>query len=205
MPARPAATRRLETIERTRERILSAARDVVAEGGWQAAQIAVIAARAKVATGSVYRYFESKAALYTCVLDMVSDGEVAILREIADAGGPAPERLARMITAFAKRAMKSRRLAYALIAEPCEPEIDAERLKYRAVISDQFARVVHEGIESGEFVDADEKMATSCVVGAFVEALVVHIAPDSKAEPRASDRMAASIARLCVRMVMKER
>jgi hypothetical protein len=36
----------------------------VAEEGWQGAQIALIAARAKVATGSVYRHFTSKADSY---------------------------------------------------------------------------------------------------------------------------------------------
>jgi hypothetical protein len=32
-------------------------------------------------------------------------------------------------------AMRNRRLAYALIAEPCDPEIDQARLTYRHAIS----------------------------------------------------------------------
>jgi AcrR family transcriptional regulator len=199
----PAAARRLQALEDTRDRILAAAREVVAAEGWQGAQVALIAARAKVATGSVYRHFASKADLYTRVLSTGSQREVEILRGIAERPGPAAERLSTMITTFVRRAMKSPRLAYALIAEPCEPEIDAARLEYRAAIAEQFARVVKSGVASGEFVAVDPALAASCVAGAFFECMVVHLGPDAKPESKAGDRMAAAIAKLCVRMVGK--
>ena len=205
MPSRPLASVRVANIEATRERIVTVARDVVGEEGWQGAQIALIAARAGVATGSVYRYFESKTALYAQVLDMVSRQEVEVLREIVDGGGTAAERLATAITAFMRRSMKSRRLAYALIAEPCEPEIDAVRLKYRAVIAAQFARVIRDGMASGEFIDVDQKVAASCVVGAFVEALIGRLAPGAKASAAAAERMDAATVQLCTRMLAKAR
>ena len=75
--------------------------------------------------------------------------------------------------------MRGRRLAYALIAEPCEPEIDAARLKYRAALADQIARLVRRGIESGEFVQIEPNVAASCVTGAFMEALVGPLAPEA--------------------------
>jgi len=203
MPAsRPAAVTRLESLEQTRERILRAARDAVAEGGWQAAQIAQIAARAGVATGSVYRYFESKAALYREVLDVVSRQETAVLRKIAEGPGNAGKRLAEAITAFCDRAMKERRLAHALIAEPCDPEIDAGRLYHRAAITREFKRIVEDGIEAGEFVDTDAGLAAACVFGAFVEALVARLAPEARRSP---ERSTAATARLCTRMLTRER
>ena len=205
MAARPQASLRMETLEKTRERIVLAARDVVGEGGWQAAQIAVIAARAGVATGSVYRYFESKTTLYTEVLGTVSRQEVDVLRKIAEGEGPAARRLADAINAFMRRSIKSRRLAYALIVEPCDPEIDAVRLQYRAVIAQQFARIVRDGIATGEFIDVDEKVAASCVVGAFVEALAARLAPGSRLDAQAAERLDAATAKLCTRMLVKAR
>jgi AcrR family transcriptional regulator len=202
---RPAAVTRLESLEKTRERILLAARDVVAEGGWQAAQIAPIAARAGVATGSVYRYFESKASLYTQVLDMVSQGEVKVLRNIAEGKGSATKRLADAITAFMDRALKVRRLAHALIAEPCDPEIDAGRLYHRAAIIKEFTRIVQDGIDAGEFIDIDAKLGAACVFGAFCEALVARLAPDARAEARAPERGTAATAKLCTRMLTRGR
>ena len=202
---RPAAVTRLESLEKTRERILLAARDVVAEGGWQAAQIAPIAARAGVATGSVYRYFESKAALYREVLDVVSRREVEVLRRIADGEGSATRRLSDAIAAFIDRAMKARRLAHALIAEPCDPEIDAGRLYHRAAITKEFTRIVQDGIDAGEFIDIDAKLGAACVFGAFCEALVGRLAPDARPEGRAPQRSTAAIARLCTRMLTRGR
>jgi AcrR family transcriptional regulator len=143
---------RLNQLVETKARILDAARDAVALSGWKDAQIALIAARAGVATGSVYRYFDSKADLYAQVLALVSEREVAVVAAIVEAEGSASQCLVDAIYTFSIRAMRGRRLAYALIAEPCEPEIDAARLKYRAALADQIARLVRRGIASGEFV-----------------------------------------------------
>lgn len=203
MATASAGSTRLNTIIQTRARIVQAARDIVAEEGWQGAQIALIAARAKVATGSVYRYFASKADLYAEVLSVVSQREVEVIQAIVDGKGSAAQRLADAIQAFARRAMKVRRLAYALLAEPCDPEIDAARLRYRAAFSEHIARLLRAGVISGEFASVDENVAASCVTGAFMEALVGPSAPEAKPDSKAAERIASTIAQLCVRMVMK--
>lgn len=52
----------------TRARLLAAAEEAFAEAGYEGAVMADIAARAGVSTGNVYRYFESKDALFYEVL-----------------------------------------------------------------------------------------------------------------------------------------
>ena len=47
------------------------------------------------------------------------------------AGAPAAERLEHVLATFARRALRNPRLAWALIAEPVDPLVDAERLAYR--------------------------------------------------------------------------
>ena len=190
--------------EAARERILQAARDVVALDGWQDAQIALIAHRADVATGSIYRHFDSKADLYAQVLAMVSEREVAVVAAIVDSEGSCAQRLTDCITAFSLRAMRGRRLAYALIAEPCEPAINAARLKYRAALADQIARVIKQGIASGEFIDIDVRLGASCVTGAFMEALVGPLAPELEPDSKAARKTAASIAAMSARMLFKQ-
>jgi AcrR family transcriptional regulator len=54
-----------------RRRILEAARVVLAEQGFAAAQVAVVASVADVATGSIYRHFPSKASLFAEMLRAV--------------------------------------------------------------------------------------------------------------------------------------
>ena len=203
MPLYNKATARIEQLTATRTRIIEAARDAVALGGWQGAQIALIAARAGVATGSVYRYFDSKADLYAHVLAVVSQREVDVITAIIDSEGPASQRLADVIHAFSTRAIRSRRLAYALIAEPCEPKIDAARLKYRAAVSDQITRVIGDGIMSGEFIAVDENIAAACITGAFMEALVGPLAPEAKPESKTAKEIATTVAHLATRMLLK--
>lgn len=198
-----AAADTIEKLTATKARILEAAREAVALSGWQDAQIAVIAARAKVATGSVYRYFDSKADLYAQVLALVSQREVDVVGAIVDSEGPAAQRLVDAIYAFSLRAMRGRRLAYALIAEPCEPQIDAARLKYRAAVAHQIARLIKQGVANGEFIEVDENLAASCVTGAFMEALVGPLAPEAAPNSRAAKAIAQSIASIAARMLFR--
>ena len=197
------ATSKIERLTATKTTILEAARDTVALSGWKDAQIALIAAKAGVATGSIYRYFDSKADLYAQVLALVSQREVEVVQAIVDSEGPAAQRLVDAIYAFALRAMRGRRLAYALIAEPCEPEIDAARLKYRAALADQIARLVVQGIASGEFIEVDANVAASCVTGAFMEALVGPLAPEAAPDSASAKAIAQTTASLAARMLFR--
>lgn len=186
-----------------RERILDAARRAVAESGWKNAQIALIAHQAGVATGSVYRHFESKADLYAQVLALVSEQEIAVVSAIIDANGTATQRLVDAIFLFSWRAMRSKQLAYALIAEPCDPQIDQARLKYRAALADQIRRLIEEGIKRGEFIEIDARLAASCITGAFMEALVGPLAPEAAPDSADARRLARSIAAVSARMIFK--
>src|SRR5215813_12803443 len=96
--------------------ILAAACETAAEGGMAAVQIAPVAARAGIATGTVYRYFPSKTELVAALCAR----EVAALEGAAKAAPGPLSALAAAISAFAARALERRRLAFALMAEPVE-------------------------------------------------------------------------------------
>jgi AcrR family transcriptional regulator len=192
---------RKQLIEDTQRRVLAITREMVAEGGWGAAQIALIAHRAGVATGSVYRYFDSKVDLCVQVLAEVSQREIDVVAAIVDAEGDATGRLRDAVAAFVRRASREPRLAYALIAEPCERELDEARLAYRAELARQFSRLVDQGITRGEFVDMPGDLLSTCVTGAFMEALVGPLARGTALDKAEIDALAQQVATLCVRMV----
>src|SRR3954470_10014687 len=105
----------------TRERIVPPARDLVPHGGYREAQVAGVAQRAGVATGTVYRHFPSKADLLTEVFRVASQHEVDA---VAQAGGEtAADRVAVAVEPFARRALRGRRLAWALLVEPVDPAV----------------------------------------------------------------------------------
>lgn len=189
----PAVEARLQD---NRTRILLAARSLVGEGGWQEAQIANVAATAGIATGTVYRYFPSKAELFAEVLSRVSQREVDVLSDIATSDGSAHERLHSMVTTFVLRAMRNPRLAYALIAEPCDKAIDEERLTYRAAISEVIHGVIAQGqADASMRSDVRADIAATVIVGGFMEGLIGPLSPlastSQMAEPEKKLEIAA--------------
>lgn len=203
------AYRKTERVEArladNRQRILDAARALVSEGGWAEAQVSHVASAAGVATGSVYRYFPSKADLFVEVLSVVSQREVDVLEAIAYNDDSPFQTLHAAVSAFVERAMRNRRLAYALIAEPCEKEIDEARLVYRHAISKQIMRIVKEGQEHGDFrADLDRNIAATVIVGGFMESLIGPLSPlnadfdgSGKQDAEAVHALAGQIADVC--------
>ena len=121
--------RRTENVVRKltarREAILAAAQALAAESGMAAVQIAPVAERAGIAAGTVYRYFPAKTVLVTALVEARSAAEIAALTRAADAAPGPLSALCAAIATFAGRALAHRRLAFALIAEPVEPEVEA--------------------------------------------------------------------------------
>jgi AcrR family transcriptional regulator len=183
-----------------RGRIVSAARDLIAGGGYAEAPVAAVASRAGVATGTVYRYFPSKADLFAEVFRVASQREVDALAEAAaGATGGAPARIAAAVETFARRALRGRRLAWALIAEPVDPSIEAERLVFRRAYRDALAAVIEDGIAAGELPDQDTPTSAAALVGAIAEAMVGPVSPT--AGPHDPESVVNSLRDFCIRSV----
>ncbi|MFD9246946.1 TetR/AcrR family transcriptional regulator [Streptomyces sp. NPDC059556] len=173
MPYRrtPAVQARLDA---QRASVVDAARALLSEQGYAGCTVAAVAARAGIATGSVYRHFPGKTELSVELFRTVVSREVAAVSEAAGHPGhrSAAERVVAVIETFALRALKSPRLAYALLAEPVDPAVDAERLVFRRAFRDVFAARVEEGVTSGELPPQDPVLTASALVGAGAEALI---------------------------------
>jgi AcrR family transcriptional regulator len=196
MPYRP--TERTEARRTaTRQRIVRAALELVARGGYREAQVAAVARRAQVATGTVYRHFPSKADLLTEVFRVASQRE---LDAVAQAGGddaPATAHLAAAVETFARRALQGRRLAWALLAEPVDPAVEAERLQFRRAYASVFARTIAAGIAAGELPPQDPAFTATALVGAIGEALVGPLSPTHAATD--ADALVARLITFCLR------
>src|SRR5262249_53781120 len=134
----------------SRERILSAALAIVAEHGYAGCSIAAVARRAGIATGSVYRHFPAKAELLAQGFRAAAQREVDAVARAAALELTAAEAISAVIETFAGRALRAPRMAYALLAEPVDPAVEAERLVFRRAYAEAFAGIVARGIEAGE-------------------------------------------------------
>ena len=157
----------------TRERLLAAARELIEEGGYGSASVAAIADRGGVAAGTLYRHFVSKEELFLEVFRDVCSGEERAMRAAAAAAGPgAVDRLEAVLTTFARRALQNRSLAWALLAEPVDPLVDAERLAYRERYASLVAAELRAAVSAGEIPPQDVAFTAAALVGGCGEALV---------------------------------
>jgi len=183
----------------TRERIVAAALDQLAEGGYASANVQAIARRAGIATGTVYRHFPSKSELFAEVFRRASARELAVVEETAaDDGRPARERIAAAAEAFARRALAEPARAYALLAEPVDPAVEAERLIFRRGYRDVFANTIEQGVLAGELPPQDGQTVGAALVGALGEALVGPLSPGVH---ESHEALIASLVQFCLNAI----
>jgi AcrR family transcriptional regulator len=163
--------------------ILAAACGVAAEGGMAAVQIAPVAERAGIATGTVYRYFPSKTELVAALVAALSEREMVVLEGAAKAAPGPLSALAAAIATFAARALERRRLAFALMAEPVEPEVDSARALYRRALVAEFEKLIRQALDAGRLPDQDAALAAPALLGAVIEGLIGSRAPATPNDP----------------------
>ncbi|UVE17169.1 TetR/AcrR family transcriptional regulator [Pseudomonas sp. LS44] len=164
-----------------RERILHCALQRVVVGGFAALTMQALAEDVGIATGSLYRHFRGKGELAAEVFARASQREVEALAAALRGPGSVIERLAAGVEQFAARAWHSRRLAFALIAEPVDPEVDEQRLLYREAYAGLFIELLDEGVRSGALRVSQISLSAACLVGAIAEALVGPLSPPARA------------------------
>jgi len=157
--------------------ILEAAKTLASEGGMAGVQIAPVAARANIAAGTVYRYFPAKTDLIAALVAAVSEQEIAALRQAANAAPGPLSALAAAITTFAGRALAHRRLSFALMAEPVEPELEHARLSYRRALADELEIRIQAALAGRHLPAQDAAIIAPALVGAMSEGLIGPLAP----------------------------
>jgi AcrR family transcriptional regulator len=152
----------------TREAILDAAEEVLRRHGPAKANVIDVARALGVSHGSVYRHFESKAALRDAVAERWLSGVSASLAELAKSRGPAARRLRawfeRLIAMkHGRRRKEPEHFAnYVSLAQESREVIAA----HVAVLTGQIADIIRDGMAKGEFAKGDAESLARSVLGA---------------------------------------
>lgn len=182
----------------TRERLLAAARTVVEADGYGAASVVAVAEAAGVATGTLYRHFASKEELLVELFRSVCDREIEVMGEASKQPGDRElDRLLGVLGTFAERALRRPRLAWALVAEPVDPAVDAERLHYRARYARLLEERLRDAVAGGEIPEQPVALTAAALVGGCAEALVGPLS-DAGADPDATVAAILTLARRAV-------
>jgi AcrR family transcriptional regulator len=159
--------------------IIEAARALASENGLAAVQIMPVAERAGIAAGTVYRYFPSKDDLVAALVGATAEREIAAIRRAAAAAPGALSGLAAAIITFAAGTLRTRRLAWAMLAEAPECGTDGGRFAFRRAIGDEFETLIRAAIAAGHLPDQSPAAMATAVIGATVESLVGPLARQS--------------------------
>jgi AcrR family transcriptional regulator len=159
------------------ETILAAASAAAAEGGMSAVQIAPVAERAGIAAGTVYRYFPSKTDLVADLVAVVAGRELSAMTAAGNAAPGPLSALAACIATFAARALRERRLAWAVIGEPVDAQVDAIRVDFRQSLAAELEARIKTAIAGRHLPEQDAGVAAPAIVGALMEGLLGPLAP----------------------------
>jgi AcrR family transcriptional regulator len=179
--------------------IMTAAGALAAESGLGAVQIAAVAERAGIAAGTVYRYFPSKSELIAALVAAETAAEVGALARAGNAAPGPLSALAATLVTFAARVLAKRRLAFAMLAEPIEPELDAVRLGYRRALVRQFDTRVRAAMERGHLPAQDAGASAAALVGALTEGLIGPLAPPAADDPTQAKAQAQALTLFALR------
>jgi len=173
--------RRTENVVRRlaerKEAILAAATAIAAEGGMAAVHIVAVAARAGIAAGTVYRYFPSKTDLVSDLVAVVAGRELSAMTAAGDAAPGPLSALAACIATFSARALNERRLAWAVIGEPVDAQVDAIRVDFRRSLAAELEARIKTAIAGRHLPGQDAGVAAPAIVGALMEGLLGPLAP----------------------------
>jgi AcrR family transcriptional regulator len=164
-----------------------------------AVQVAPVAERAGIAAGTVYRYFPSKNDMVSAIVDAVAQRELAAMRQAADAAPGPLSALAAAIATFAARALVRRRLSWAILAEPVEPELTPVRVAYRKALAAEIETRIATAIAAHHLPEQDAALAAAALVGALIEGLMGPLAPHGADEPGKTRDAAQALTLLALR------
>ncbi|WP_297006870.1 TetR/AcrR family transcriptional regulator [uncultured Corynebacterium sp.] len=204
MPYRPTENTRARA-ERRRADILDAATVLVATGGFGAATVRAIADSSGIAIGTVYRYFGHREELLAEIFRSLADREYrAVERAVRAAasgsgnGGNSrvlAARLTALLTTFSRRALISPRTAEALLFEPVNPLVEAERLAFRRRYHELLVGIITAGVAAGEIPAQDAATSARAVIGANAEALMGRLS----SRPANPEEHISSVTTFCLR------
>jgi AcrR family transcriptional regulator len=150
------------------DQILVASEDVLRRYGPAKATVVDVARELGVSHGSVYRHFQSKAALRDAVAERWLADVSEPLAKIAEASGPAPRRLRRwldlLVDSKQSRARDDPELfaTYVQIAGESREVIAA----HVDTLVAQLARIISDGVKDGDFVARNPKSSARAVFDA---------------------------------------
>ncbi len=186
---------------RTRERIMTAASQLMAERGNTGFQMSEVSDRCHMSKGSLYYYFADKDELIAAIFDESVDDLVDVIEGLAAQASTAREALRLLYAEFARRLRAGSPLSLAMTYElagahdAALPEVSSHFDRAAKVVAAQMERAKAEGLVRE---DVDTTVAATFATGGLVASSMA-VARTHSAE--SADAIAASLLDMILRGV----
>lgn len=162
-----------------RQRLLDAARDLAAQGGYPAVTMHAVADRAGLARATVYRYFGSKDQLLTAVGAEWARGVIAAQRAVAPESGTAADRVGALLDALFDQAATELPLCSAVVSAIIsgDPTADRERQELYALWMSRFDEILDTAVPAADRAEIDYLLG-QILLGAFTSMCMLGQTPD---------------------------
>ncbi|MBA2348123.1 MAG: helix-turn-helix transcriptional regulator [Solirubrobacterales bacterium] len=150
-----------------REGILAAAHRQLAEGGLASASMTTVAARAGVATGSLYRHFPSRDELLAAVVGDALRGEQALLERAVEGARSPSAGLEAWVRTALERAFQAPHLHRALFHEPAGPPVEVVREEAAQMRAVALAGLLADGATEGAWPAGPMALQATAMLGAL--------------------------------------
>lgn len=152
----------------TRDEILDATEDVLRQFGPEKTNVVDVARALDVSHGTIYRHFDSKAALRDAVVRRWLRDVERPLAAISAEDGPAEDRLRNWLTTLSRTKREKRRADPALFATYYQLAEAATGIVHDHVneLIGQLTDIVADGVEQGVFAVAEPKVGARAVFDA---------------------------------------
>ncbi len=161
-----------------REEVIKAALELIAEHGFHGAPMAMVADRAGVGAGTIYRYFESKDALIAEIFNELEKKVVEYLLQGYSLDRPLRERFIHLSTMIIRYFMDNAiqfRFIEQYMNSPYGVSLRRERLLGKARDIDLFRNLLQEGIDSRVLKDLPLTLHFALAFGPTLSLLRDHI------------------------------
>jgi AcrR family transcriptional regulator len=183
-----------------RERIMTAAYDLLAESGGTAASVTDVLARAGLSTRAFYRHFDSRDGLLTAMFRRDSDQVVATVRNRVDAAATGRAALETWITEMLAVSENPRRRRRAVVLTSQEVSrargYQVEQERYRMMHEETLTGILERGLRDGTLPQARPASDAVHIGAALHQALGRQM---SGASPSPAAAVAASLLDFVVR------
>jgi AcrR family transcriptional regulator len=157
-----------------RERILRAALELFAERGYYGTPVSLIAERANVGSGTIYRYFKDKAELVNALYQNWKEAMFEKTMEALNQDQPLRSLFHEIWQRMTQFALENPEAFIFLEAHHHSPYLDEASQTLSNKITDHFIAMFQIGQEQEIIKDAPHELLKSFVVGAFAEMMKNH-------------------------------